>query len=431
MGSFEDSIKNSFDKKEVKAPAQVWSKVESSLNADLVSSYQSSQFFHKWVSAAAILIAFISLAFQYQPNYGTNTSQEYTGETYNGLLADQSNYLNSLSFSYTAPQFNRVLTYPVVIEKGRDDVADELPIFVEEPNEGLYSQAHSLALVKNDIQKAEVTNDIYPYHQGATYVKSKGRSREDNTKVWAGIEAGAGNFNTSLTGPSVFTGSIDQSSLASALGSEGFINPTANVNPDMDPGLATSIGLDFGMRLGNKWTLETGLAYTSVDSRGDASINVLDIYTIDNSDFTGTLNGDSELALPATASRQSTLEVQDSYDYDLDVRSNFRFTSIPMKAGYFVMDRKMSLRLNVGLAANYFVGSQLSGSGDVINGSANDLFNTWSFDGLGGLELGYSILDRFDVTLEPNYRQAITPLSESSNSSSRFIVQTGLRYKIQ
>ena len=95
------------------------------------------------------------------------------------------------------------------------------------------------------------------------------------------------------------------------------------------------------------------------------------------------------------------------------------------------MDRRMSLRLNVGLAANYFMSSQIQGESNVLNGSINDSFNSWSFDGLGGVEIGYSVFDRFDITLEPNYRQSITPLTDTDATTSRFLVQTGLRYKIQ
>ena len=182
------------------------------------------------------------------------------------------------------------------------------------------------------------------------------------------------------------------------------------------------------MRLGEKWTLETGIAYTNVDSRGDATINVLDIYTVDNSEFFGP---QSEPGLPlSSSSRETSFEVQDSYDYDVDLRSNLRFTSLPVKAGYYLVDRKMSLRLNVGLAANYFIGSQVTAQNEVLNGSIDESFNAWSFDGLGGFEIGYAIFDNFDVTFEPNYRQSITPLTDSNASESRFLVQTGLKYRI-
>ncbi len=429
MESFEDSIKNSFKDKSVKAPAHVWEKVESNLNADLVTIFQSKQLLHKWISAAAILIAFISLAFQYQPLYNNSSETVYEGDSFNALLGSKYHHYSDFQTDFNRNRTKELL-HPLVIARAEESRKDAGPLTVsEEP--ALYDiHIQDDLASKWEIKTAKVEQEIYPYHQGATYTTYK-RKHNESSKVWAGIEAGAGSFNTAISGSNVFSGSINQASLASALGSDGFINPTANVNPDMDPGLATSIGFDFGMRLGNKWTLETGLAYTNVDSRGDASINVLDIYTIDNSEFSDPINPDSELLITGATSRESALEVQDTYDYDIDVRTNFRFTSLPMKAGYFVMDRKMSLRVNVGFAANYFVGSQLRGSDNVINGSANDLFNTWSFDGLGGVELGYSLLDRLDVTLEPNYRQAITPLNGSNDASSRFLVQTGIRYKIQ
>ncbi|MEM8938869.1 MAG: hypothetical protein AAGC64_05945 [Bacteroidota bacterium] len=434
MGSFEDSIKESFENNSVKTPPEVWDKVESELNADLVHSYESSQAFQRWVTAAAILIAFISLAFQFRPKYKHTSSSKKThiDETFNALLSKPQDYFSFLRSSYLKPMLGGVLLHPIFVE-GKIENHDPFqePLVVIEDSSGLFYQTHNVSATGVKVLQAQVNNEIYPYHQGATFVKSKQKIKGQDTRLWASIEAGAGNFNTSLTGSNAFSGSINQSNLASVLGSEGFINPTANVNAEMNAGLATSIGLDFGLRLSDKWTLETGLAYTNVDSQGDASINVLDIYTINYRGFSESLDGITELAIHSPVSRETTLEVQDSYDYNLDVNSSFQFTSIPMKAGYFVMDRKVSVRLNVGLAANYFVGSRVNGSGDVINGSVDDSFNTWSFDGLSGIEFGYSILNRFDVTLEPNYRQSITPLNGSTNTSSRFIFQTGLRYKIQ
>ncbi|MEM0941230.1 MAG: hypothetical protein AAF600_13705 [Bacteroidota bacterium] len=434
MESFEDSIKESFKNNSVKTPPEVWEKVESELNADLVHSYESSQVLNSWITATAILIAFISLAFQFQPQYeyASASREVYTGETFNALLSNPQNYFNFLRSNHFKSPFGGVLLHPIIVERNMENYdAFRESLAVTEDSNSFFYQNHQVSPQNVKVLKAEIYSEIYPYHQGATYVKSKQRIKRQDARLWAGIEAGAGNFDTSLTGSNAFSGSINQSNLASALGSDGFINPTAQVDTDMDLGLATSIGLDFGLRLSNKWTLETGVAYTNVDSRGDASIKVSDIYMVNYKGFSEPLNGINELTIYSPTSRETILEVQDRYDYNLDVSSSFQFTSIPMKAGYFVMDKKVSVQLNVGLAANYFVGSQVSGSGDVIIGSADDSFNTWSLDGLGGIEFGYSIFNRFDVTLEPNYRQSITPLNGSTNTSSRFIFQTGLKYKIQ
>jgi len=430
--SFEDSLKKKFDGKSVKAPASVWNEIENDLNASLVQDYESKKSIYKWSAAAAIFIAFISLAFQLVPDFLKYTDKN-DAEVYNALLHPDNTHLDFLDPLLNSSYSTRL--YPVLIQKGASgdkNYKSAALVYEEEVGESIRIE-NSYALNRKgnrDTELAYVEYEIYPYRKAGYFSKPTSRDEADG-KLWAGVEAGAGNFNSSISGSDVFAGGINQSSLANVLGADEFVNPTTAVDPEMNSGIAKSIEVGFGIKLGKKWALETGVSYTNVESTGDASINVLDIYTIDNSDFIGP-SGGSGFPVPS-ASRETSIEVRDDYDYDVGIRSNVQFTSIPMQAGYFLVDKKMSLRLNVGLAANYFVGSQIKDSDqNIINSSANNLYNDWSFDGLGGIELGYSIFNRFDVTLEPNYRHNLTPLSNSSNATnSRFVIQTGVRYVLQ
>ena len=245
------------------------------------------------------------------------------------------------------------------------------------------------------------------------------------------MEAGAGTFNTNFSNPGAVANSLNPSALASAVGSGNFVNPTTNITEDMQQGIATTIGVDFGVQLGKKWTLESGLAYTNLDNSGTASINVLDVYTIENNNFIDRSGGiDSEG--PSLSSREATIEVRENFDHEVELNNNIQVASIPVKAGYFVVNKKFSLRLNAGLSANYLVdGSITDPSKEILNSNDLSLYNDWSFDGVGGLELGYSIFNKFNFTIEPNYRHSITPLSTAFNTPSRFVLQTGLRYTIK
>ena len=430
MGSFEDSIKKSFEGKEIKAPTSVWNQVENGLNADFVSSYQTRQMRYKWVAVAAMLLAFFSFALHFSPIY-PDLQQETTPTNnsggFNALLTEGSGFISGFNRNNMFAVGRGFSPIAIVGKKqANEEVVDEATsVASTEP----FFESFDLESITPDLQLAQVNSDIYWYHKGGAYSTLSSYRKRGGNGIWAGLEAGAGNFSSSLASSNVYAGSINQSNLASALGSDGFVNPSTEVNPDLNNGIATSLAVGVGMRLGRKWTFETGLAYTNVDARGDATINVLDIYTVDNSEFFGAQGG-TDLPI-SSSSRETSFEVEDSYDYNVGLRSNLRFTSIPVKAGYFLMDRKMSLRLNVGVAANYFMGSQVTANNNVLNGSIDDSFNAWSFDGLGGFEIGYSILDNFDVTFEPNYRQSITPLTDSNATESRFLVQTGLKYRIQ
>lgn len=427
--SFEERVSKKFEGKTVKAPKNIWSGVEGNLNTELIFSIKSTQAKYKWSAVAAVFIAINSLAFHFLPAFDVeNTSEEVTtSSSYNALLSSNTDFSRFNTYQSTGFNSPTIMLYPVVIEKKSETVQ---PTYAE-PNDNQLA----IEIVEVDGKRtiptiADVEIDIYPYHQGI-FIPSRSTnvSQSSKKKIWAGIEAGAGNFNSSIGGSNAL-GNVNTQNLAAAVGTDAFVNPTTVVNPQLDNGVATTLGLDFGMKLGQRWSIESGVSYTNVDSRGSASINVLDIYTLDNGDFIGIVDELNDGTLPG--SRETSLEIQESYDHEVDLENSIQFTSIPLKAGYFIMDRKMSLRVNAGLSANYFMGSSTNDPNQgIIRSTQNDLFNTWSFDGIGGLELGYSIYDRFNFTIEPNYRYAITPMSNTTVSPSRFIVQTGLRYTLE
>lgn len=429
MGSFEDQLRDKFERHSASAPKSIWDNVEGQLNADLVFAYQSSQRRHKWLTVAAVFIAVLSLTFTYLPvtNKTLEVSAVEEGDFYNALLADSNGY----SSFYPMPMTRKIPTRQLILvsvptERRRDTTEEYILADYRKGMFPMQTAENEIEPIRVLVDEVSVDAKIHPYIQ-AFYPSSSGdRVQRNDQKLWAGIEAGAGNFNT-VNQTSVANGSLNTLNLASAIGSNGFVNPSTVVDPTMGDGIATTVGVDFGVKLSRKWTLESGLAYTNVDASGSASISVLDIYTIDNSDF-----GIDDSQGVNLGSREAPLQVEDSYDHEVDLRNNIRFTSIPLKAGYFILDQKMSLRVNAGFTANYMVSNSLSDSGSgIINSVQSNFYNDWSFDGIGGLELGYAIFNNFDLTIEPNYRHAITPLSNSISSPSRFAIQTGLRYTLK
>lgn len=415
---FEDRIKGKFEGQTRKAPEGIWSQIDNSLNAELVSVYEAKQVIYKSVAVAAVIFIAVLLGILYMP-YELSKG-ETTGESYNALLSDNLD-INGYTQPYNS---NRLRGQNLGFTKIM--VVDGAGMTTATTNESTTSYAitESRFIAGRELEypSPTVQHDLYPYfNSGASLQRNSGRKPASN-KYWAGLEAGAGTFDSGLDGSSVLSNSVNTSSLASAIGSGGFVNPTTNVSQDMDQAMATTFGFDFGVQLGEKWTLESGVAYTNFENSGTASINVLDVYTIDNPDFgTGSVG-----------SREAEVEVQEDYQYDVEVNNSVRFATIPLKAGYFVMNKKFSLRLNAGLSANYLMNGNISeSSNQILSSNPADFYNDWSFDGIGGIEFGYSVFDKFNFTIEPNYRHAITPISNSSPTPSRFVIQTGLRYTLR
>lgn len=425
--SFENSIQKKFENQTRKAPSGIWNNVENSLNADLVSVYAAQHSMYKWVSVAAVFIAVLLLGALAFPTSVIDENQT-SSLTYNALLSQdwETDFLNSYGSSNSQPSY--ISFSPVIINTiaPKDEKTKSNLIYGEDD----FVLASNVIPLKTKIETASVSNEIHPYHKAGVLGRTNSFSKNDS-KVWAGVEAGAGSFNADFAGTGALSNSLNPAGLASAVGSGSFVNPTTNVAQNMEEGIATSIGLDFGLSIGKKWTLESGLAYTRMDNKGSASINVLDVYTIDNNDFFNGSEGIDDGTSIGANSREATIDVEKNYDHEVTLNNTVQFASIPLKAGYILVNNKLSLRLNAGLSANYLVEGNLSDpSKEILNSDDLNLYNEWSFDGIGGLELGYSIFNKFDLTVEPNYRHSITPISNSVNSPSRFVVQTGFRYTL-
>ncbi|WP_436517125.1 hypothetical protein [Ekhidna sp. To15] len=424
-GKFENNIRDKFEGQTRKAPNSIWTNIENELNAELVSMYASQHMMYKWVSVAAVFIAVLLLGVIYSPSFIETTQEESV--SYNAFLSNDIDYNNYYS-SYITGHPSLDLTFEKI--ESKPSQSETTVLVVEDFQPQASFELKGVERRKPELYAAVASQDIYRYYQVGSGLSVKRQESEQATKVWAGVEAGAGTFNSNFNGSSAVANSLNPSALASAIGSGSFVNPTTNITEDMNQGIATTIGVDFGVQLGKKWTLESGLAYTSMDNSGTASINVLDIYTVDNTEFIDNSSGiDGET--PSLSSREATVEVRENYDHEVELNNNIQVASIPLKAGYFVVNKKFSLRLNAGLSANYLVDGSLSDPSKQILNSDLGIYNDWSFDGVGGLELGYSIFNKFDFTIEPNYRHSITPISNAINSPSRFVLQTGLRYTIK
>ncbi|SNT25890.1 Outer membrane protein beta-barrel domain-containing protein [Ekhidna lutea] len=424
--SFENNIQKKFENQTTKAPVGTWANIESSLNAQLVATYASQHSMYKWLSVAAVFIAVLMTGALLYPS-NSETQQANNEGVYNALLSSDFDYNSYYSHSNSGISAGDLsFTGIAPLDNVQDDAEDSSgEMIINTRSEVFFVNSR-----RPSLEAENTTPEIHRYYLVGNFSRSR-KAQSDDQKVWAGLEAGAGTFNADFAGSGALASSLNPSGLASAIGSGSFVNPTTSIDQKMSEGVATTLGVGFGMQLSDKWTLESGVAYTSMDNRGSASINVLDVYTIDNNDFINDNTGIEDGSVVGANAREATIEVEKIYDHKVKIRNSVQFASIPLKAGYFVLDRKFSLRVNAGLSANYLVESKLSDpSKQILNGNKLNLYNEWSFDGIGGLELGYSIFNNVDLTLEPNYRHSITPISNSVNSPSRFVVQTGFRYTL-
>lgn len=423
--SFESLVKSKMDAGGVKPPKNVWSGISSSLNDQAITSLQTSHAKYKWVAAAAVIIATVSVAFNIE---FTKPEVRMTAGSYNALLPTEADHFRFYEATNepVKPVQSRALWSNILFVKEKEQpmiVANNVP----SETENFIVPANEVEKISPSVLHADVADgSVSRYYVAQNRVSNSKTDKNNERTFWAGVEAGAGSFNPSFTGTDPISANVNFDALASSLGQGSFVNPSSTATQQgMNEGVATSLGLDFGMKMGKRWALESGIQYTNVQSQSNAVLNVIDSYVINVSQAAPGSPESGEAV-------NRTTVVEENYDQSINLDNNIRFTSIPLMAGYYLVDNKLSLKLNAGLSANYFLASSLTDpTGQLSNADQTDVYNEWSFDGLTGFEFGYDISNNFNLTLEPNYRRSITPLSESLNTRSGFMIQTGLKYTIK
>jgi hypothetical protein len=433
-GKFEHSVAQKFSGKGAVPRKINWDRVETALNQELVISYAESNRKYRLISiAAAIAILLLSIGY-FLPSTQESSLNDQSVSTYNALLEPDytDNYfedntaINPFAFSIPQPRF--VLTSNKTVST---TTPDENLISREDDAKSMDPLKLQALKNKKTIQTAPVNYELDRYRQPG-YSMAGVRRTDQSNEIWAGIEAGAGTFNPEFSGEDALSTVINASALETISG-VGFSTPSATTTQnDMTNGISTSLGMNFGMKLSDKWTIESGLSYANIQNSMEANLNVIDVFSVENPELVSDEQSfDSGFPAIATQS-EPQVEVEDAFNSNINLENTIQFASVPVKAGYFLVENKFLIRLNAGFSANYFISNSISDpSGSIETLEPSGIYNDWSFDGLGGVEFGYSLFDKFDLTVAPNYRHAIRPLSASISRQSGFNLMTGIRYTLR
>ena len=428
--NFESKLRAKFEGKGSIPSEHVWKGIASTLNENAAIDLTSKQNRYKWVAVAAVFLAVFSFALNIDLEKSATEAQQQA--VYNALLPSSEDHFR---FFEPAPDVEQPVyseyLWSKVLFVDKEGTASQInktdrTRSLETPP--TLEESDKLTKIDPTIHEIELQMEIEPYY--VAQYRTLGSNREKKTTFWAGVEAGAGNFNPEISGNESIAANVNFDALANNLGQNEFNDPSSSTTQTgMTEGTLTSFGLDFGLKMGRKWTLESGVQYASISNQSSALVNVSSVSSVISSS-PGLETSDGKR--PVNVSAPSRIEVTEDFDQSLDLENTFSFTSIPVKAGYFIVDDKVSLRLNAGVSANYLLFNRLDDpSGQIETSNGSDQYNKWSFDGLTGLEFGINVFDNFNFTIEPNYRQSITPLGENLDSRSGFMFQTGLRYRIE
>lgn len=228
----------------------------------------------------------------------------------------------------------------------------------------------------------------------------KDEKAELNEKIWTSVGMGAGTFN-----PNGVSSSASSSAFGPMASSS---NPTS--------GSSYSVGLSVGGKVAKRIVIQGGISYLS-----------------NNAEYTSSAAAGSKASLNEMA---ATSNDQINATSPYQVNSNLQFMSIPVQAGYIIVDRAFALQINGGVSTDLFVQSTLTPEDNslekVSQGAGSDSpYRTVNFSGLVGTELSYKVGNHYRIAVNPGVRYALNSIykTEVPTESSPVTFDVALRFK--
>ena len=457
-GMFESEWESAFEGAEMAPSEKVWSKVEVAVANNEGKNYKRSLLFFKLLAAASVSFAMSIGGWQLYNNY-----------------YDQDNFFDSAAMQSANHEINIVddednvseqgVKQPLAVEpKGEVGNSNNSQEKKADLSKSMASNMNKISdkdmgfdaplLASNESVSEDLTENIMSKDEdnlsalfaqnsiaspdkleylGIEFFAVNGKPAEpkmvpwlsniqlskknDFKGFWAGVGMSAGSFNTN-----------SNSSDAAVSLSEGIYNDNGNISSSSDlvseesNGSAYSFGLNVGTQISKRFVLMSGLNY--VQQSNTASSNVV------------ALNADGFSAVDRNTSL-SEVSSNTSYAYteSYKISNTYELLSVPVQAGYILLDRKFNNLLLSGVSNDIFLKQKItdeSGRAQSVENSGSDNgYSTYSLSGLIGSEFSCDIGENYMLSLQPQLRQTINSFTPEGSKPTYFEVGFKFKYIIK
>lgn len=250
--------------------------------------------------------------------------------------------------------------------------------------------------------------------------EDKKERRNKSEKLWTSVGFAAGGFdanNPTVNPPQTF-------GLAA---SNAAINTASKQSKAS--GQAYSVGLSMGTKLSERWVLQGGVNYLTQSS--DYTANSVVVVGNDYKSLKAeSLNAFS----PQLADASADTKVAQTYPYN--VNNSVRFVSVPVQAGYLIVNKKFGLQVNAGVSTDLFLQSTITPDGggltkSTVGRGAESPYRSLNFSGLMGTEFSYKLGDRYRLSLNPGLRYPFNSVFKSGTGveANPLTFDVGLRFR--
>ncbi|UII26624.1 hypothetical protein LVD15_25570 [Fulvivirga maritima] len=256
------------------------------------------------------------------------------------------------------------------------------------------------------------------------YVPTQKEEASSND-TWAGVGFSAGRFDPNIgggTNSTLANMDFEGSSLAMRR------NPTFS---EETVGQSVNVGVSVGTQLAKRWVVQGGLSY--LQQQASSASNVVS----NNTTTTGRTASKTVTSFNSIGNNGATNdEVSIEFTRPYEIVNTYQLVSVPLQAGYIVLDKKFNITILSGVANNILIRNTFDGSdGDVedltVSAGSESPYRTYQVSGLLGSEFSYEMGGHYILSFLPQLRQALTSVTKSDSDfdSRPTILEVGFRFK--
>lgn len=204
-------------------------------------------------------------------------------------------------------------------------------------------------------------------------------------KLWTSVGVAGGKYDPNMSGASYAMNSSGRMSVS---------KPST--------GTSYSVGVAVGHKLSKRFVVQGGIAYLTQSAEYSSNTSNNGVATLAESlkYSSGLTNADFAATIP----------------YSID--NNMQFISVPLQAGYVLIDRDFAVQLNGGITTDLFLRNTLTPDDDnykkVSQSAGQDSpYRSVNFSGLVGTEFSYKISQQYRISLTPGFRYSLNSIYKS------------------
>ena len=122
--------------------------------------------------------------------------------------------------------------------------------------------------------------------------------------------------------------------------------------------------------------------------------------------------------------------------FPYNVNNHVRSVSVPLQAGYLLVNKKVGFQLNAGVSTDFFLENTISPDGGGVASStvgrgSESPYRSLNFSGLMGTELSYRMGTHYRLSLNPGIRYPFNSIYKSNTGvdANPVTFDIGLRFR--